>query len=114
MGQPGKEQMLRGSVVLLGKALLTSFSFALETELFCLGTTSPLLVSPIPFHELSHLSPAYFPGLPSCLHPCPALHPSALVTDFLTLSVPLVLKCHPKRLGLRSGLLDAAGIPMYQ
>lgn len=32
MGQPGKEQMLRGSAVLLSKALLASFCFALETD----------------------------------------------------------------------------------
>ena len=102
MGQLGKEQMLWGSVVHLSKALLTSFYFALKTELFCLGTTSPRPVSPIPFHDLSHLSPGYVLGLPSCLHPCPVLHPLAVVMDVLALSVHLVLKCCPKMLGPRS------------
>lgn len=60
MGQPGKEQMLRGSAVLLSKALLASFCFALEKEMFCLSTTSPLPVSSIAFHDMSHLSPGVF------------------------------------------------------
>lgn len=108
MDQTRKEQML-GSVVFLSRALLTSFCFPLE-RCFALTLVS---VSPIPFHELSCLVPGYFLGLLCSLHPCPVLHPSALATDFLVLSVPLILKCCPKMLGHRSGLLDAAVIPIY-
>lgn len=112
MDQTRKQQLL-GSVVFLSRALLTSFCFALEKRDFCLDTTSLVLVSPLVFHDPSHLFPGYFLGLLISLHPCPVLHLSALVIDFLALSVPLVLKCCPKMLGHRSRLLNVAVIPMY-
>lgn len=108
MDQTRNERLLR-PVVFLSRALLTSFCFALE--MFCLDTTSLVPVSPIPFHELSYLFPGYFLAFLSSLHP--VSHTPAFVIDFLTLSVPLILKCLPKMLGHRSRLLNAAVIPMH-
>lgn len=94
--------MLQGSALLLSKALLTLFALPWRQPV-CLGTTSPLPGSPIPFHELSLLSSGSFPALPCCLCLCPALHPSALVAELFFFSVS-VLKCCPKALGPGSGL----------
>lgn len=82
--------------------LLSSFSFPakLLCALFCWFLT-----------PLSHFSLGYCLDLPSCLCSRPVLCPSALATGFLVLFVPLLLKCCPKELGPRGGLLDTAGIP---
>lgn len=110
---PEKERPVVGVKSLPQQSLANLFLHCLGEEMFCLDTTSLVPVSAIPFCELSHLFPRYFLGLLSSLHPCPVLRPSALVTDFLALSVPLILKCCPKMLGHRSRLLNAAVIPIY-
>lgn len=111
MGQPGKEQMLWGSAVLLSKALVTSFCFALETELFYLHMISPLAVSPIPFYK------PFIPGFFSRFdQPSPSIFCITSFSPGHGFSCPFCAfgsEMSPQS-GPRSGLLDAAVILTYQ
>lgn len=96
-----------------------SSSCAWLSSTTCSVASPPPLNSSVPYStsfsppipQLSHFSLRYFLDFPTSLSPCPGLHPSALAAGFLTLSVPLLLKCHPELPGPGSGLLDAAVIP---